>query len=106
MIWQMIYTHKLPKLCSATLKTENEQLKTKCRNLEEQLQLQRKPLQDKNMERSSHDERSATAASSRNKGYRKGNRVHDTVQVHKPRGQLNVSECPNLHIIHLALFQM
>ena len=35
-----------------------------------------------------------------------GNRVHDTVQVHKPRGQLNVSECPNLHIIHLVLFQM
>ena len=54
------------------LKTENEQLKTEHRYLEEQLQLRGKPLLDKHMERSSHDERSATALSSLNEGDIKG----------------------------------
>ena len=44
------------------LKTENEQLKTECKREPLQLRL------DRSLERSSHDERGGTAASSINEG--------------------------------------
>lgn len=50
------------------LETEKEELKTKCKSLEEQLQFWRRTLQDSNLERSGYDERSGAAALSVNEG--------------------------------------
>ena len=50
------------------LETEKEELKTKCKSLEEQLQFWPRTLQDSNLERSGYDERSGVAALSVNEG--------------------------------------
>ncbi|CAH3192778.1 unnamed protein product, partial [Porites evermanni] len=48
------------------LETKKEELKTKCKSLEEQLQFWPRTLQDSNLERSGYDERSGAAALSVN----------------------------------------
>lgn len=50
------------------LETEKEELKNKCKSLEEQLQFWPRTLQDSNLERSGYDERSGAAALSVNEG--------------------------------------